>query len=148
MKIFEEWLTESDNFLTKDKAMKLSSVLKKVFKKNKLEIIPHGEYQLKSKTRELNNEDYYIEFYFQGKEFKNARMNLVLLRMQVKNDKLDILINIYPYKEVFKEIDVLRTFEKEFPLIYKEYEITIVYFQCDELIKEFKTYEKPCGNLC
>ncbi|MBR4003870.1 MAG: recombinase family protein [Clostridia bacterium] len=30
----------------------------------------------------------------------------------------------------------------------KEYEITIVYFQCDELIKEFKTYEKPCGNLC
>jgi hypothetical protein len=124
MKIFEEWLTESDNFLTKDKAMKLSSVLKKVFKKNKLEIIPHGEYQLKSKTRELNNEDYYIEFYFQGKEFKNARMNLVLLRMQVKNDKLDILINIYPYKEVFKEIDVLRTFEKEFPLIYKEYEIT------------------------
>ena len=124
MKIFEEWLTESNNFLTKDKATKLASSLKSVFKKKKLNLPVHGEQNLKCKVRELNNEDYYIEFYFQDKEFKNARMNLVLLRMQVKNDKLDILINIYPYKEVFKEIDVLKTFEKEFPLIYKEYEIT------------------------
>lgn len=111
--------------LTKTEATKLSKALKNIFKKDKLDLPPHGEYQLKSKVSELNAKDFYIEFFLQGKELKNARTNLVLLRIQQNDaDKLDILINLYPYKEMFEEIDALKTFEKMFPLAYKDYAIT------------------------
>lgn len=121
MKIFEEWLNEGETYLSKEQATKLASALKSIFKKNKITYPLHGECKLVTKTREFNDSDYYIEFYLQGVEHKKLRMNLVLLRMQLKGDKLDILINIYPYKEFFNEDDVVKIFEKNFLSLYKEY---------------------------
>ena len=92
MKIFEEWLAEGETYLSKEQATKLASALKSIFKKNKITYPLHGECKLVIKTREFNDSDYYIEFYLQGVEHKKLRMNLVLLRMQLKGDKLDILM--------------------------------------------------------